>query len=977
MRTCAVVGGGIRRTAALAAVAGLAVGASSARATIINWNNAAGGAAATAANWNPAQVPTAADTLVYNLNSTYTVTFSGAVGLSTQHTYKRGTVSLSMSSPHTLSGNLRVGDVSGDVATAIVTTGDVTAGSVTVGNAAGSTGTLRVNDNDARLFTSGAGDVVVGAAGTGTLIINGGGVVQSADDVILGSAGGDGTASVSGFGITPIRFSSLGSSGVDGDIIVGNFSGSTCSLSVTDSGIVSASDDLLVGPISGASGSVNVGGNGNVATLSVGGDLQVGNNTSSTSAGSGQVSALNGGTIDVTGTIRLGDTTVGSGTLSCRDGGMIRAHSIICDADGGFLNLLGGMVDVSVGSVVAPGGLLTLNGAAGEQPILRLVQGASASFSSTTPPFRALTIGETHLAALLMDTSASLTVSAGDAVVGHAAGSSGYLRFGTAAQGTFASTSRLIIGNSGDGTMEIAGGSVSCGEVDLGATPTGTGLLALDGSGSVLNASQPIYVGGTSSGGSGIGELRVEGGAVLNANAAIFQTSSICVWRTDGALVVGSGGTLNAAQQIYVEGAMTLDGGVVNCGQVLYIGNDPNTNTYNFNGVINTELQMLQGHTTLNLTGPLDIHAPSNRPAFNNRVASVAVGNNVLTLDGGESPLLGNCTLGASGVINSNQSILLDNSRELSGDGTINSNITNQGTMTATGDGLTLSGIVENAGGTMNGVRFTFVNGGGFTGAGSISAKVVAQQGSKVTITGNSVIGDGSTFAATIEGELEITAGTLTVNDSNGIGLGTLTTVHQGGTLLCTSVINMGNVPTTDVIQGGGEVAGIVNCAGVIRPGFEGQDETGELAFNTLNLFAGTVKGEVDIDLAGAAAADCDRIRCFGPVTLDGLLKVQLINGFEPANGFRALIISSTQSVSGDFVTKNLPARWHVEIGPKNVVAVYCAGDVNSDGFVNGDDFDELASAFENGEPLGDFNGDGFINGDDFDQFASAFEEGC
>ena len=72
----------IRRAAALTAVAGLVACVSTARGTIINWNNAAGGAASTAANWNPAQVPTAADTLVYNLNGTYTVTFSSGVALS-------------------------------------------------------------------------------------------------------------------------------------------------------------------------------------------------------------------------------------------------------------------------------------------------------------------------------------------------------------------------------------------------------------------------------------------------------------------------------------------------------------------------------------------------------------------------------------------------------------------------------------------------------------------------------------------------------------------------------------------------------------------------------------------------------------------------------------------------------------------------------------------------------------------------------
>jgi hypothetical protein len=54
-----------------------------------------------------------------------------------------------------------------------------------------------------------------------------------------------------------------------------------------------------------------------------------------------------------------------------------------------------------------------------------------------------------------------------------------------------------------------------------------------------------------------------------------------------------------------------------------------------------------------------------------------------------------------------------------------------------------------------------------------------------------------------------------------------------------------------------------------------------------------------------------------------------------------------------------------------------CIADFNGDGFINGDDFDLFASAFEAGSPLADLNNDGFVNGDDYDLFASAFEGGC
>ena len=59
------------------------------------------------------------------------------------------------------------------------------------------------------------------------------------------------------------------------------------------------------------------------------------------------------------------------------------------------------------------------------------------------------------------------------------------------------------------------------------------------------------------------------------------------------------------------------------------------------------------------------------------------------------------------------------------------------------------------------------------------------------------------------------------------------------------------------------------------------------------------------------------------------------------------------------------------------VVGSGCLSDFNGDGFVNGDDFDLFASAFEEGSLLADLNHDGFVNGDDYDLFASAFESGC
>ncbi|NUQ52448.1 MAG: hypothetical protein HUU19_07095 [Phycisphaerales bacterium] len=54
-----------------------------------------------------------------------------------------------------------------------------------------------------------------------------------------------------------------------------------------------------------------------------------------------------------------------------------------------------------------------------------------------------------------------------------------------------------------------------------------------------------------------------------------------------------------------------------------------------------------------------------------------------------------------------------------------------------------------------------------------------------------------------------------------------------------------------------------------------------------------------------------------------------------------------------------------------------CPGDFNRDGFVNGNDYDLFAEAFDAGDAAADVDGDGYVNGDDYDAFAASFDAGC
>ncbi|NUQ52188.1 MAG: hypothetical protein HUU19_05760 [Phycisphaerales bacterium] len=83
---------------------------------------------------------------------------------------------------------------------------------------------------------------------------------------------------------------------------------------------------------------------------------------------------------------------------------------------------------------------------------------------------------------------------------------------------------------------------------------------------------------------------------------------------------------------------------------------------------------------------------------------------------------------------------------------------------------------------------------------------------------------------------------------------------------------------------------------------------------------------------------------------------------------------SDPTSSSGDPTSKDEAYNVMLYIGN---IDKRCNADFNGDGFVNGDDYDAFASAFDIADGAADVNFDGFVNGDDYDYFASYFDQGC
>jgi len=296
-----------------------------AQASSLSWNNAAGGSASTASNWTPNDVPDPDDDLIFNLANTYTVTYNGTVDTVRTHTYKKGSVTLSLSADHTSTDGFTVGDFSGDSATATLTTGTLISNvSLNVGDSSGSTGTLNVNDDDALLQTVGAGsDLFIGRGGTGTLNVTGGGKITIADDFIIGSlSSGVGTATISGFEFPPLHRSTVETTSDSGDVFVG-LSGDGV-LDVLNGGVVLSAGDLNVASVSGSTGAVTVDGSGAFdAAITVADDLLVSHNFNDTAAGDATMDIVDGGDVDVGDVMLIGDSHGGSGTLTVASGGSL------------------------------------------------------------------------------------------------------------------------------------------------------------------------------------------------------------------------------------------------------------------------------------------------------------------------------------------------------------------------------------------------------------------------------------------------------------------------------------------------------------------------------------------------------------------------------------------------------------------------------------------------------------------------------
>ncbi|MBK7403106.1 MAG: hypothetical protein IPJ41_00385 [Phycisphaerales bacterium] len=229
----------------------------------------------------------------------------------------------------------------------------------------------------------------------------------------------------------------------------------------------------------------------------------------------------------------------------------------------------------------------------------------------------------------------------------------------------------------------------------------------------------------------------------------------------------------------------------------------------------------------------------------------------------------------------------------------------------------------------------------------------------------------------------------IDVRDGGRLGVGDGARVRSGDRIRINSVVDdldgvapLGLLPEPAVIE-----TPLVDLGGRMLPGGDGR--AGE--FDIVGDLACSPSAEMRFDVGGADNTDV--VAATGGVSLDGTLRVRLINQFEPEGGEAYTLVAAAGGRSGQFAALDLPTlssglSWEVSYGPTDVVLLVngglCAADWNGDGTVNTQDFIAYLNDWNaqrgadcSGGCAADLTGDGAVNTQDFLLFLNLWTAGC
>ncbi|HWN83016.1 MAG TPA: hypothetical protein VNM87_13035, partial [Candidatus Udaeobacter sp.] len=696
------------------------------------------------------------------------------------------------------------------------------------------------------------------AGGYGRLDVQAGAIIDiQQGDLILGHNGSiaDGRVTVSGFQPAGNRSAINVTGGAGNDIIVGNANDAT--LIISAGGTVSCNSDILMAVGSGSVATTLVSGSTPGSFLSTTDDLDIAVNG---------VGALQ---IHSNAFVTIGDRTrlvggTGSGTLQVLTGGRFTTQDLELSS-GGTLDFRGGLIQVVGGVLDHDGQQVTISSTTGA-PTLELRNGATATITSPGSPFDRLRIGADGQGQLNLKNGASCTVASPcHTTVGTLAGGLGTVLLDSTSTLT---TTALLAGMSGDGQVTVQGGSdlVTSGDLALGLFASGSGAIDVLGPGSTAIVGDELSAGST-----GLGFVTISNGGSMEVHGPGTKTGGVNTFIHDnGVLNVFDGGSFTSTGEVEVQGSIQLGDGTVVAQHVELIGSIEGTGTVNATvGSEDVSASITAGG------GPLTLGAASIFGFTHD--GTLAVGAETVTLVDTDGPRTGSVTL-AGGTLNFTGTANLAIGRSLTGNGLINGAVANSGTITAAGAGLRFDGVVTGIGQGISGTLINFLDDGGYTGAGTINARVDGDAGSVITATGNLTLGNAaSTTGTVLDGVLSVGTQNVTLRDSDGIGLGSLTTL-AGGQLAY--VGNSLSMSATDELRGGGFIASTLRNSGLITVG-----SPGVLLLRITPEFTNLSTGIVEVELGNHGTVENDVVQVTNEANLAGTLRVKPLPTFNAQPG--------------------------------------------------------------------------------------------
>jgi collagen type I/II/III/V/XI/XXIV/XXVII alpha len=632
-----------------------------------------------------------------------TLDISGTLDEGVQNGASGSTVFNDASDSVTIGGDWTIGDAGAHSDTISADVRISLPGTLTLGAQHGGAGSLDLNALSAGL--TGDKDVVIGAAGQGSLNVAGGATLEMFSGTLsLGvSSGGSGTLTAGGTGT---RIS------VGKDVVIGSSGAGT--LTLNQGATLDASGGALsLGVSSGGAGTLML---GTDVTLSPGGDVTVGN------GGSGSIDLGEGATLEnASGTVSLGvQGGGGAGTISLSGTNSALNADVLQVGGAGSA-----LISVADGGTVSSSGEITLGASQGGTGSITLAEGGELSAGGD------VYVGSAG-SGTLTDTGGTLDLFGSIFSVGDQANGNGSVSL---QDSTMAVTGSLEIGNGGTGSVGVHdGGTLNTTSIVLGGQTGAKGSFSSD------DETASLQVGSMTIGNGGGGSVSMTNGAVLHVTGAVIMGagalgSSSASANTDSSISIG--GRLDVGQNSPASVSVAT-GGLVGAGGGIVIGDNagaPGTITVNGTDTAPSRLGFGPLLEIGNFgTGTLNVQAAGTAGVAGAGTVEIAtqggaVGSatitgagsmlfaQLLTVGGGTLAAggAGTLSIASSGAVSVASATIWDNGHvaltggtltsvpvtlmgTLSGYGAVNGTIDNSGSIAASGGTLVLAGAVSDTG---------------------------------------------------------------------------------------------------------------------------------------------------------------------------------------------------------------------------------------------------------------------------------------